>query len=251
MKKLLITLLFLGVLIPGLARASAAVPDTSAKTTFTSGTSQTLSYTMSAGANGKLVDCVGIVNSTDVITGVEFNGIPLAQLAKDYQAGIGVYEYCYEIINPPSGTHDLIVTISGAAKLISQQAASWTNAKQATSTIIGIQASSTSATWSQSRTATDDNSIGLAYIGDSIGRTPTAGTNTTVLQDSAGEGMHLVTNTTAISPAGLVTLDISSWSGGASPSTDSIMILIEPVAPPPAAGGIDYDSINWFSLFDF
>lgn len=207
---------------------AAPVYDTSNRVAFASTTSQTLSHTCT-GSNLILYANVGIVGTTDLVTGVTYNGVAMTRLQTDFFATVGVRVYQYYLLAPSTGANNIIATLSSAQQ-VAIESISYTGAKQSAPVTFAAQQTAAATTWSQSITTVDDNSLVMAYLGDSLGRTPTAGANTTVRQTGAGQGDHTLDSTLAKTPAGSTSLAISGWSTSSSTAVNSLMVVIPPVA---------------------
>jgi hypothetical protein len=91
-------------------------------------TSLTYSYTVGTGANRLLV--VNLIGDTaaDNISSVTYAGAPMTLLGK-LQAPSNNFQYVYYLLNPASGSNNIVITAGTAHYLISE-AASWYNVRQ-------------------------------------------------------------------------------------------------------------------------
>ena len=91
-------------------------------------TSLTYSYTIGTGANRLLV--VNLIGDTsaDDISSVKYAGVPMTLLGK-LQAPSNNLQYVYYLLNPASGSNNIVITAGSAHYLISE-AASWYNVQQ-------------------------------------------------------------------------------------------------------------------------
>ena len=91
-------------------------------------TSLTYSYTVGSGANRLLV--VNLIGDTsaDDISSVTYDGASMTLLGK-VQAPSNNWQYLYYLLNPSSGSNNVVITAGSTHYLISQ-AASWYNVKQ-------------------------------------------------------------------------------------------------------------------------
>jgi hypothetical protein len=91
-------------------------------------TSLTYSYTVGTGANRLLV--VNLIGDTsaDNISSVTYAGAPMTLLGK-LQAPSNNFQYVYYLLNPASGSNNIVITAGTAHYLISE-AASWYNVQQ-------------------------------------------------------------------------------------------------------------------------
>lgn len=77
--------------------------------------SLTFSHTCGTGVNRLLL--VGISDSNgDGVTGVTYNGVAMTQLIKDV-GGTSGYRYVYGLLNPSSGTNDIVISDSETTNL--------------------------------------------------------------------------------------------------------------------------------------
>lgn len=200
--------------------------DAAARVAFATATTSTLSFTCS-GSNRILIAQVNTVGSGDVVTGVTFNSIAMTRLSTDYFATVGVRVYIYYLVAPAATTANIVASYSGSTTG-NIDAVSYTGAKQSAPVTFAAQQTAAATTWTQSLTTVDDNSWVLAGMTESLGRAATAGANTIVRVDGAGQGDHIVDSNGAVSPAGSRALNISSWLGASSTAVDSIMVAIPP-----------------------
>ena len=90
--------------------------------------SLTYSYTVGSGANRLLV--VNLIGDTtaDDISSVTYGGTALT-LVRKVHVPANNWQYLYYLLNPSSGSHNIVITAGSSHYLISQ-AASWYNVKQ-------------------------------------------------------------------------------------------------------------------------
>ena len=76
--------------------------------------SQTTAFTVGSGSNRKMI--VGVdANGGDTVTEVTYNGVSMfANLIAKTQDGTGAYNYAFYLDNPSSGTHNIVVSVSGS-----------------------------------------------------------------------------------------------------------------------------------------
>jgi len=236
MRKYLALTLGTALLLSPLSASASPAYDTSARVPFSSGTSQTLSYTCASGAVLFAASEVGV--SSDVLTGITYNSVTMNFVGKIESAG-GVWSYMYFVSGVCDGSaHNIVASISGGAQQIVISAISYTGASTVTPTggNTAAQAFAAASTWAQSLTPSVTGGLAVAYVRDDDGRTITAGANTTVRQDGGGSGDHLIdSGTVTVTNGTPFTLNISGFSGGVSPTTASIMAIIN---PPAAASSI-------------
>jgi hypothetical protein len=233
MKRLLAFVSILSILClfwqPHLAFASGISSDTSAINFTASGTSDTLSYPMGSGSNGLLI-VSALCNNGDHIgtTGATFNGVTMSFDRKENSRQT-LWDYIFYEYNPPSGTHNIVVSTDGTSCEIDVGAASYFGVSQsgfpdATQSQGGVAASSLTMTV----TTVANNDWAFMVCGMNNGPT-TAGTNTTKLQDDLPSGdMAFYDNSGHgnITPAGSFSMTCSA---AGSNLTGGIMDAFAPV----------------------
>ena len=188
-------------------------------------TSLTYSYTVGSGSNRLLV--VNLIGDTsaDDISSVTYAGTPMTLVGK-VQAPSNNWQYLYYLLNPSSGSHNIVVTAGSQHYLISQ-AASWYNVKQSAqpdaSTTNTAAAASTSITTSLTTVATGSLVVqGLwsyGHLAAGAGATP-------ILTDTAFDGAGIfVSSGSPVSPPGNVSMTTIS---DGTPSTGVIMASFAP-----------------------
>ncbi len=187
--------------------------------------SLTYSYTVGSGSNRLLV--VNLVGDTsaDDISSVTYNGAPMT-LLKKLQAPSNNWQYLYYLLNPSSGSHNIVVTAASSHYLISQ-AASWSDVSQSgqpdalTTNTAPVGSTSTST----SLTTIASGSLVVQGVW-SFGH-PAAGTGATqIVVDAAIGGAGIfVSSGSPVSPAGNVTMTTIS---DGSISTGVIMASFAP-----------------------
>jgi hypothetical protein len=187
--------------------------------------SLTYSYTVGSGPNRLLVVNLTGDTSADDISSVTYAGIPMTLIGK-IQAPSGRWQYLYYLLNPPSGSNNVVITADSPHYLISQTA-SWYNVKQSAqpdaSTTNKVPATSTSITTS----LTSVNNGSLVVQGLWSYRHLAAGAGATpILIDAAFGGAGIfVSSGSPVSLAGKVSM--TTISDGAS-STGVIMASFAP-----------------------
>lgn len=82
-------------------------------------TSETLAFTMGSVSNGLLLIAVDrdddTVTAPDDVTSVTYNGVSATQLMKIRSFDGEGWNYIYGLLAPASGTHNIVVTITGTA----------------------------------------------------------------------------------------------------------------------------------------
>jgi len=105
--------------------------DAASSSTPASASSFTWSHTVGTGANRILIVGVSIRNSSSqTVTGVTYAGTPLTNIGVKANSTVVRIEM-WRLVNPPSGTANVVVTLSAAAKAVCG-ATSWTGVNQTT-----------------------------------------------------------------------------------------------------------------------
>ena len=94
------------------------------------GTTASLTYSYKEGTGSNRLLVVNLIGDTsaDDISSVTYAGTPLT-LVKKLQSPSNNWQYVYYLLNPTSGTNNVVITAGSTHYLISQ-AASWSNVKQ-------------------------------------------------------------------------------------------------------------------------
>jgi hypothetical protein len=169
-------------------------------------TSLTYSYTVGSGPNRLLV--VNLIGDTsaDDISSVTYAGTPMTRIGK-VQASSNNWQYLYYLLNPASGSNNVVITAGSPHYLISQ-AASWYNVKQSAQpdafTTNTAAATSTSITTSLATVAPGALVVqGLwayGHLAAGAGATP-------ILTDTALDGAGIfVSSGSPVTPSGPVTM---------------------------------------------
>lgn len=194
------------------------------------GSSLTTSHTCT-GSNLVLVVFCVTNSGADSITGVTYNGTSLTRITI-FDTAQGPW-YAYYLVNPATGTHNLVVNSDRGTNVLTYAGASYTGCLQ-TSAVINAFASGTtssSSSFTQAVTSTVDNcwvTLGFMDNFSSSSGGYTAGSNTTLRYNSGWSGFG--DSNAVVHPAGSLTV-------GASKSFASwhhIAIAIAPVVSGPA-----------------
>ena len=191
--------------------------------------SLTYSYTVGSGPNRLLV--VNLIGDTsaDDISSVTYAGTPMTLVGKA-QSPSNDWQYLYYLLNPSSGSNNVVVTAGSAHYLISE-AASWYNVGQSAqpdaSTTNTAAATSTSITTSLTTVASGSLVVqgmwSYGHLAAGAGATP-------ILTDTQfGAAGIFVSSGSPVSPAGNVSM--TTISDGAA-STGVIMASFAPVSGP-------------------
>lgn len=191
--------------------------------------SNTLSYTVT-GSNTFLV--VGILTyhgagGANAITGVTYNGVAMTQEGVLTRIATSEYQYMFTLVNPATGTHDIVATASKTLDELDLFASSYAGAKQSgqpdSYVTNGPNAGSTSVTTTTTTIADNCWLVGLFTVntvGDWI-----AGANTTLRTKVTNS--ELLDSNSAQTPAGSKSLTATHASG----SIAGQMISIAPPLP--------------------
>ena len=190
-------------------------------------TSLTYSYTVGSGSNRLLV--VNLIGDTsaDDISSVTYAGTAMTLVGK-VQAPSNNWQYLYYLLNPASGSNNVVITAGSSHYLISE-AASWYNVKQSAqpdaSTTNTAAATSTSVTTSLTTVASGSLVVqGLwsyGHLAAGAGATP-------ILTDTAFGGAGIfVSSGSPVSPAGNVSMTTIS------DGTSSTGVIMASFAPAP------------------
>lgn len=200
--------------------------------TFTSGnatgTSSTIAHTCS-GNNRLLVVGVGTDASGDVITGVTYNGVAMTLVDKQQMAGAATrYAYLFYLLNPDSGTNDIVISASPSHNIRSDHA-SYTGVKQTGQPDASSKATNASTTDLTNSTTVVLPDSWIVSFGQAINAVPVAGTGLT------SRGTEGINCRIADSNGGLaVGAQAMHWTRGAADSINSIQASF---APEPDGGG--------------
>jgi hypothetical protein len=190
-----------------------------------SSASLTYSYTMGSGPNRLLV--VNLIGdaSADDISSVTYAGTPMTLIGK-VQAPSNNWQYLYYLLNPSSGSNNVVITAGSPHYLISQ-GASWYNVKQSAqpdaSTTNTVAARNTSITTSLTTVAT--GSLVLQGIWSQTHPAAGAGATPILIDTAIGAAGIFASSGSPVSPAGSVTMTTIS---DGTLSTGVIMVSFAP-----------------------
>ena len=120
----------------------------------------TYSHTTGSIVKGVLVVGVHVDNVTDLLTSVTYNGVAMTRVvAEPSTPTTSVYSYLYLLLDPPSGAHDVVISISGGAnKYICSSCASYSGVVQSlTPNASGAKTQAAATSVSLALTTTVDN----------------------------------------------------------------------------------------------
>ena len=150
-----------------------------------SGTSATVAHTCT-GTN--LILMVNAVNTSGnfSFTGMTYNGVSMTLVSSIFNATTGYYVSLWYLINPSTGTHNIVATTSGNNS-VSIGGISYTGAKQSSQPDSFSSTSQTASTSATYNTTVVANNSWLIMSGgaDANATSWTAGTNTNLIQNTA------------------------------------------------------------------
>jgi hypothetical protein len=190
-----------------------------------SSASLTYSYTVGSGANRLLVvNLIGDTNLDDIAS-VTYAGNYLTLLGK-IQAPSNNKQYLYYLVNPPSGTYNIVVTANNAHFLASQ-AASWYNVQPGSQpdALITNTAPATSTSVSTTLTTVAPGSLVIQGVWSYGHLAAGAGANMIITDAATGGAGILISSGSPVSPAGSVSMTTIS---DGTESTGVIMVSFSP-----------------------
>lgn len=235
MKKTLALLLVFFLFIPT-AFAAIAVDATSVGSTFPAGdnTTLTVSHTVTGTNTMLITHLYGPLD--DVLTSVTYNGDAMTLI--DKRKDSDRWNYLLYLVNPDTGTNNIVVTL-GSAQFMTLESASYTDvaqeAPEASNT--GFTDVDTDTSLTVAVTTITDNAWlvgGGSWSAGGIG----AGTNTFLRQNNGGvnTGDAYFDSNAAQTPAGAHSLQITGTILGASTAGAFVVAAIAPfVEPPPVS----------------
>ncbi len=176
-------------------------------------TSQTFAYNTGTGANRILFVCTTInVNASEAITGITYNGVAMTQVGKigtnRGNASLTAWNYVYVLVNPASGSNNVVVSTSATRNFLTSCATYTGAAQTGQPDAHGTDTRYTSGTqMSQAVTTILDNCWTFLYY--SQVNTATAGTGTTIRSNS-GDIEGVADSNGVIHPAGSTSLIINT-----------------------------------------
>ena len=201
--------------------------DNSADGGNNSGSTASLTYSYAVGSGSNRLLVVNLIGDTSVddISSVTYGGTALTLLRKVHVPSNN-WLYLYYLLNPSSGSHNVVITAGSSHYLISQ-AASWYNVKQSAqpdaSATNTVAAATTSITTSLTTVASGSLVVqglwSFGHLAAGTGATP-------ILTDAAFDGAGIFASSASpVSPAGNVSM--TTISDGSS-STGVIMASFAP-----------------------
>jgi len=189
--------------------------------------SLTYSFTVGSGSNRLLV--VNLIGDTsaDDISSVTYGGTPMTRIGK-VQAPSNNWQYQYYLLNPASGSNNVVIT-AGSSHFLISQAASWFNVKQSAQpdafTTNTAPVASTSTSTSLTTVAAGSLVVqGLWSYGHLAGGT---GATPIVIDTAIGGAGIFASSGSPVSPAGNVSMTTIS------DGTQSTGVIMTSFAPAP------------------
>lgn len=199
MKKLFATILGIALLLSPLTVFGAIALDNSTTGALGSGTSQTLSYT-TAGSN-RILAVYTFKQGGVTCTGVTYAGVAMTRIGTTQNVGSEV-EDLWLLVNPASGTNNIIASFSGIGATSGITAVSFTGASQTGQPDSVNQNITTSVTSASLTLTTIANNSWIVGFSRDTGGIQAAGTNTTQVANVAGPAFSMMYSPTAQTPAG-------------------------------------------------
>jgi len=201
-------------------------------------TSLTYAFT-TAGSDRQLR--VGCLVTSNTISTVTYNGVSASQIATT-AADSGVTIFTYGLIAPATGSNNVVITATGSTVLVSHSVY-YTGVNQTTLTdgTAGVQTGS--GNFTQSVTTVADNCWAILYCRNGISNMA-AGSATTA-RSSADDNMWFDSNS-AKTPAGSVTLAVTSVTGAYGSIIESISPFVAASSLVKTANGLANASVKTF-----
>lgn len=150
------------------------------------GTSATVSHTVSGSDTVLFVGFSTSSTSGDIATGVTYNAVSMTQVVKVDTVITGRFTYIYGLLNPATGANDVVISIS-ESKTIRSASVSYTGVDQGQTLtdITDTDQAGTGTTTTINMTTTSDNSWGFMVVKADNG-TIAAGSGTTLIGVTSG-----------------------------------------------------------------
>lgn len=202
-----------------------------------SGTGTSLTYAHTCSGSQRILRVgVNLYNpGTDDLTGVTYAGVAMTQIGKVSNAsGSGQITYMYELVNPASGSNNIIISKNNAIATIRSNAASYTGARQSGQPdAVGTNTANASINVAKSVATIADNSWMVSFTFND-GAQCLADTGTTN-RNSDGVFMAIGDSGGPITPAGAYSM---GWRIGA--GTANWTIINASIAPDVPEGAFMY-----------
>lgn len=211
--------------------------DAATNSRSTSSASLTYSHTTS-GSNRALIVSCGVINpSGNTITGVTYNGVAMTALLSPIVLQANIRMYFFYLLNPASGTNNVVVTANSSADVIDGASASYTGVSQSgfpdASGSSGVQ---TTATITQAVTTIADNCwlVGAGWGNTAVG----AGTGTTERSKTSDNRCGIFDSNGAKTPPGSFSLQVTNS------SADNGGLIVASLAPYVATGPVGVKTVD-------
>lgn len=191
----------------------------------TSGTTLTVSHTCAAGAK-VLVVCVLPDSQANVVTSVTYNGVAMTRGADSNYAIAG--GSIYYLLNPDSGTHNIVATVSGTGYVVCMGSVSFTGSNNAAIGNGGNNGSASSGSMHIDAATAQDSGVVIASVnsGNPGGTFAYTGAGTQVFLDTAKHtGMAYEAYTGSADPT-------ESWASGVNRWCCMYLEVYEVIVPP-------------------
>lgn len=232
MKKLLILPLLLFALFAPAIASAAIARDNNINDVWGSGSSATVPFAIGTGAN-RILFVTALKQSSQTVTSITYGGIPMTQVESVLGYTFAENLYIYMLVNPPSGTHDIVALYSGAGvNLI--YASSYTGAAQTGQPDAHTSQRATSGTsLSTSLNMVADNSwmYGFFRVANSI-QTPDS--NTSFF--AANNDVNQADTNGSLTPTGSYSMGVNSYGDGVAAQ---MVVSFAPAVAPTAAIAFD------------
>lgn len=185
----------------------------------------TISHTCS-GADRVLLAMGGCSPSADIVTGVTYNGVAMTRVLFESGSGASATSYVYVLVNPPTGAHNIVWTMSNTTAELDAQNASWNNVDQTTpvSTSVGGGSPNQNSPRSDSITVPAGGIAVDIIVGFGTSDPFVIGAGQTqILQNSS---------TVRVASSYKAAATAMSWSWGAQRQLTHIVLALNPVAVP-------------------
>lgn len=201
--------------------------DASTDGNFTSGTSRTFSHTCTG--SDRILFVQAIINtSSDLVTGVTYNGVSMTQVTTT-SPNANRRIYLYYLVGPNTGANNVVITTS-ASTAIGGNAASYTGVAQS-GTIIDVSttATDTSSPIDTTLTTTVDNCWAILLTTTDTTTAFTASTNSTFRRaNTTYVDARIFDSNGAVTPAGSFTMTVTNTNVNGTSPAGTIMAAFAP-----------------------
>ncbi len=225
---------------PYSAVATASIPayfDNAADGGNNGGSGSSLTYSYTVGTNSNRLLLVNVVGDTsaDDVSSVTYASAPLTLIAKVLTPG-AQWHYLFYLLNPASGTNNVVVTAASSHYLWSE-AASWYNVTQSGQPEAYTTATAPGVTLTNSVPASSNNAIVAESMWSYTGLIPYSGSAALVV-DSAFESLGMFSSVPSPVTEAYPVYMTNTWGGQASASVIMASFFLASNGAP----GITYDN---------